>query len=118
MSHVVAHKKAMLAALEKTLGIVTQAAKLAGIDRKTHQRWCKDDKTYKAAVDDIENLALDFAESQLYELIKEKNFVSTIFYLKCKGKRRGYVEKNEIGFTNADGSERAFEITLNLNQTE
>ena len=34
-------KQKMLAALEKTLGVVTTAARSAGIDRKTHYEWLK-----------------------------------------------------------------------------
>ena len=57
-------KKAMLQALEKSLGIVTTAAKQVGIDRTTHYDWMKADPEYKAAVDAIEDVALDFAESK------------------------------------------------------
>jgi len=48
---------------------------------------------------DIENIALDFAESQLHKQIKEGNSTSTIFYLKTKGKKRGYIERQEHDHT-------------------
>jgi hypothetical protein len=56
----------------------------------------KQDDVYKESVEDIENIALDFAESQLHKQIKEGNTSGTIFYLKTKGKRRGYVERTEV----------------------
>jgi hypothetical protein len=89
-------KKAMLEALEKSLGIVTSACKSVGISRQTHYRWLEEDSEYKSAVDDLANVALDFAESQLHQQIKGGNPSSTIFYLKTKGKNRGYVERQEI----------------------
>jgi len=89
-------KKAMLEALEKSLGIVTSACKAVGISRETHYRWMREDEAYKAGVDDLANVALDFAESQLHQQIKGGNPSSTIFYLKTKGKGRGYVERQEI----------------------
>ena len=89
-------KAAMIEALEKSLGIVTSACKNVGISRNTHYTWMKQDDVYKEAVEDIENIALDFAESQLHKQIKEGNTSGTIFYLKTKGKRRGYVERTEI----------------------
>lgn len=89
-------KRAMLDALEKSLGIVTSACKSVGISRETHYRWMREDEKYKESVDDLANVALDFAESQLHQQIKSGNPSSTIFYLKTKGKKRGYVERQEI----------------------
>ena len=83
-------KKAMLSALEKSLGIVTTAAKQIGIDRTTHYDWMKADPEYKAAVDAIEDVALDFAESKLHAQIAKGDTTATIFYLNNKGKKRGY----------------------------
>jgi len=89
-------KKAMIEALEKSLGIVTSACKSVGINRSTHYDWLKTDDDYKADVESIEDIAIDFAESQLHKQIKDGNPTSTIFYLKTKAKRRGYVERQEI----------------------
>ena len=89
-------KKAMLEALEKSLGVVTSACKSVGISRETHYRWMREDSNYKDSVDDLANVALDFAESQLHQQIKGGNPTAAIFYLKTKGKNRGYVERQEI----------------------
>lgn len=93
MSH---KKKAMLEALRKSLGVVTRAADLIQIDRRTHYRWLKEDTEYAAAVEDLEMVALDFAESKLHKLIDGGNPTAIIFYLKTKGKGRGYVERQEV----------------------
>jgi hypothetical protein len=90
------NKKAMLDALEKSLGVVTSACKSVDIARETHYRWMREDPEYKAAVDSIADVAIDFAESQLHKQIKEGNSTATIFFLKTKGKKRGYVERQEI----------------------
>ena len=89
-------KRAMIEALEKSLGIVTSACKSVGINRSTHYDWLKIDEDYKAEVESIEDIAIDFAESQLHKQIKDGNPTSTIFYLKTKAKKRGYVERQEI----------------------
>jgi hypothetical protein len=90
------HKKAMLDALEKSLGVVTSACKTVGVGRTTHYLWLQEDKEYKAAVDELSDVAIDFAESQLHKQIKEGNSTATIFFLKTKGKKRGYVERQEV----------------------
>jgi hypothetical protein len=93
------NKKAMIEALEKSLGVVTNACKLVGIARETHYRWIKEDKKYAEHVESIGDIALDFAESQLHEQILNGEVSSTIFYLKTKGKKRGYVERQELDHT-------------------
>ena len=95
------HKRAMIEALEKSLGVVTTACKTVGIARQTHYEWYREDEQYKASVDSIADIALDFAESQLHKQIQSGEVSSTIFYLKTKGKKRGYIERQEI--TGADG---------------
>lgn len=91
-----ANKKAMLDALEKSLGVVTTACKTVGISRTTHYKYLDTDPEYKKAVESVEDLVLDFAESQLHKQIKDGNSTSTIFFLKTKGKKRGYIERQEI----------------------
>jgi hypothetical protein len=85
-------KQAMLEALERSLGIVTTACNAVGINRSTHYDWMRKDPEYKS----IEDRTLDFAESHLHKLIREGNPAATIFFLKTKGKGRGYVERQEI----------------------
>lgn len=93
------HKKAMVEALEKSLGIVTTACKQVGISRQTHYDWYNNDPDYKAAVESIADIALDFAESQLHKQIQNGEVSSTIFYLKTKGRKRGYAEKLNLSIT-------------------
>ncbi len=90
------NKKAMLDALVKTLGVVTTACEIAKIGRTQFYQWLKDDPDFKEAVEGIKDIALDFAESSLHKQIKEGSTPATIFYLKTKGKHRGYIERTEI----------------------
>ena len=108
-------KKEILVALEAYHGIVTDACGSIGLSRSTFYDWLKTDLEFKAAVDEIQETALDFVESKLFQKI---NGISTkshdgevyqqppsdtaiIFYLKTRGKRRGYIERTEL--TGADG---------------
>ena len=93
-------KRVMVDALVKSLGIVTIACKECNISRQTHYNWYNDDPEYKKAVDDISDVALDFAESMLHKQIQDKDTTATIFYLKTKGKKRGYIERSEVDIIN------------------
>mgnify|MGYP001178755657 FL=1 len=90
------HKKAIIVALEKSLGVVTSACKQVGIGRTTFYNYFNDDKNFRDQVNDISEIAIDFAESQLHKQIQDGNTSATIFYLKTKGKKRGYIERSEI----------------------
>jgi len=94
-------KKRLLVALEKSLGVVSEACKTAKVSRATFYNYCNEDPLFKAAVDAMEDVALDFAESALHRQIKNDVPSSTIFFLKTKGKRRGYIERHE--HTGPDG---------------
>ena len=111
-------KKAMLKALESSLGVVTTACESVGIKRNSHYRWMNEDEEYRVQVESLTDLAIDFAESKLIELINgahrevstpdgevisikdAPNTSATIFYLKTRGKKRGYVERTELAGVN------------------
>jgi hypothetical protein len=108
-------KKALLQALEKSLGVVTSACKKIGVGRTTYYDWYNSDPEFKKQVDDLQNVALDMAESQLHKQILDSNTSATIFYLKTKGKNRGYVERTE--HTGIEGT-KLFEIEIVKNVEE
>ena len=93
-------KKAMIEALEKSLGVVTTACKVVGINRSTHYDWLKADEEYKKSVESIKDMAVDYAESKLHQNIGSGDTTAIIFFLKTQGKHRGYIEKQQIEATN------------------
>ena len=90
-----ANKKRVLQCLEKSLGIVTTACKKANITRVTFYQYYNKDAQFAKEVDDIQNITLDFAEGKLLENIQNGSDTAVIFYLKTKGKKRGYIERTE-----------------------
>ena len=89
-------KKALIEAMQKNLGVVSAACQAVGVDRSTFYLYSKTDTEFAQAVKDVEEYALDFVESKAYQQIKEGNTSMIIFYLKTKGKRRGYIERQEV----------------------
>lgn len=90
------YKAKLLEALERSLGIVTPACKEVGISRNTFYLYYKEDEVFRASVDDINNITLDFAENQLLKKIKEGSERSILFYMKYRGKKRGYSDTLDI----------------------
>lgn len=85
----------MLKSLDVNMGIVSRAAENIGISRCVHYKWYRTIPAYKEYYDLIQERVVDFAEGELYKQIASGEVASTIFFLKTKGKSRGYVEKTE-----------------------
>ena len=109
-------KEMLLEGLVKSLGVITSACAIANVSRTSSYSDYKDDNEFAKEVDEVSNIALDFAESKLFDLIKDKNITAIIFFLKTKGRYRGYSERSEyekiepenmnlvVEFINSDGS--------------
>ena len=96
-------KEQLIEALRKSLGNVTIACKNVGISKSNFYNWLKEDEDLKSTLDEIRNEELpDFLESCLYSKCEKGDTKAIIFALKCKGKERGWVERQEI--TGKDGA--------------
>lgn len=74
---------------------ITATCQALGISRKTFYDWRAKKKKLAEALDEVEESILDFAESKLVEHIQNDDLQALIFFLRTKGKKRGYVEKTE-----------------------
>ena len=83
--------------------MVAHAAKVLGQGRETLVARIKRSDHLTKVLADIRYTNLDFAESKLMELMAKGTPSAIIFYLKCQGKERGYVERVES--TGKDGKD-------------
>ncbi len=97
-------KQSFIEAYQKTFGNIAQSCRMSGVKtRQTFYDWMKIDAEFKAIIDGIEPAEdfLDFCESALRDRINDKDTTAIIFALKTKGKKRGYIERQEIEQTAA-----------------
>lgn len=109
------NKKRMLAALKEHYGNISRACEDLKLTRTCFYNYMKDPK-FAEQVDIISEEVLDLAEGKLVKHIKEDNLTATIFLLKTKGKKRGYVEKTES--TNFNTSVQLEKDVSNLSDTD
>jgi len=88
--------KKIIAAIKESKGFLTLAAQKAGVSYITVWRYTQDFPLVKQAVEEAKETMTDFVESKLFEEIRKGNTACIIFYLKTKGKSRGYIERHEI----------------------
>jgi hypothetical protein len=86
----------IIKAITETQGLLTLAAQRSGIGYRTICRYVAEYPSVRQAADDARERMIDFAESKLYSKIKDGDTVSILFYLKTKGKSRGYIERQEV----------------------
>jgi len=83
-------------ALINARGILKDAARELGCSRQTIYNYIDKYTTVADAYNEANERSLDFAEGKLMDAIGKGNLTAIIFYLKTKGKHRGYVERQEI----------------------
>lgn len=74
---------------------ITATCTALGIARKTFYEWREKKKKLAEGLEAAEEAIIDFAESKLVEHINNDDVQALIFFLRTKGKKRGYVEKIE-----------------------
>lgn len=74
---------------------ITATCTALGISRKTFYEWKEKKKKLAEGLEAAEESIIDFAESKLVEHINNDDVQALIFFLRTKGKKRGYVEKTE-----------------------
>ena len=105
-------KKMLIESLENSLGIVSTACTKANISRSSFYKWYKEDEDFRNKVDEIDNVKLDFVESQLFKNIQKEKERSIIFYLQHKGHKRGYIQQQNINLTSNDEEIKKIEIEI------
>lgn len=83
-------QKEFIGALTQEHGLIVTACKSMGISTGTFYNWKKKSPEFADAVKDVLEEQTDFVESKLRDRIEKGDTTAIIFYLKTKGKDRGY----------------------------
>lgn len=95
-------------ALIASAGYITVAADKLNCEYHTVQRYIETNTVLQETMKHIHEKELDFSEAMLKKKIKDGDTACLLFHLKCKGKKRGYIERQEI--TGASGEPLQIEI--------
>lgn len=109
-------KKALfLKAFAQSRGIIAPACRAIKLTRPTYYNWMDSDPSFAEEVEAIRQEQIDNVESALLTKIDEGDTTATIFYLKTKGRDRGYSERTEL--TGKDGKDLIPEIRVEIVDT-
>ena len=105
-------KEAFIIAYKENFGNITISCESAGVSRSSYNVWVKNDPEFARKLAEIEpeEIMLDFGEHKLMERIAKGDTLATMFLLKTKGKRRGYIERQEV----AHEGDVVKQITVNV----
>lgn len=90
----------IIEALEKHRGWITYAAADLNCTQANISQWIKRDEVLREKWMQIKEFNLDFVEKALFIKIAQGDTSAIIFYLKCQGKHRGYIEKEKVVINN------------------
>lgn len=82
--------------IDEFTGNLSMVARKLGVSRTTLYKFMEDKPTVKAALDEAREKMVDNVESKLYSKALGGDTVAMIFFLKTQGKKRGYVERQEV----------------------
>jgi hypothetical protein len=80
-----------ISAYQASLAIIKDACEAVGITRQTYYRWIKDNDKFRAACKIVEEEQIDIVESAFMKNVISGDSKSQMFYLRTKGRKRGYV---------------------------
>lgn len=85
----------IVATYQKKGANISATCQALNIDRKTFYNRRNANEALDTKLCEVEESLIDFAESKLIGAISDDNLTAIIFYLKTKGKSRGYIETVE-----------------------
>jgi len=106
------------AALRSSAGLQSTAAKKLGITISAVSKRIKNSPKLQRVMKEVCSATLDLAEGSLLKAIQKGELTAIIFYLKCKGKKRGYIEKQEIELDDKRSKVPIINLTLNRAEPE
>ncbi len=96
-------RQAIVEALQKMQGNVSAAARQLGVSREYLSRTIAKNEALKEIVEDARQSMVDNAESALNRAVINGEAWAVCFTLKTQGRKRGYVERQELEHTGAGG---------------
>jgi len=110
-------KKLYIAEFKLNGGYIHSAANAIGVPVATIRYWTLHDNEFKKECDLIKELVLDRAEQELFyraTKVRDRD-TALLFFLKTKGKERGYIERVEnVNTTMAEVDYRTNQIDVDL----
>lgn len=78
--------------------LISDACRECGISRRTYNYWMNNDPDFAEEARFLEEEILDVVERSLYKkIVVENNLNAMLFYLRTKGRERGWIEDKDKG---------------------
>lgn len=105
-------KKRLIEALSLNGSNIYKSCEAVGVSLSSFYEWKKKDPEFAKAYEETLTHQFDFVESKLFNLIKNENPKAIIYWLRCKGADKGYIERNQLDVN----TNEPFQIQINNEQ--
>lgn len=89
-------KAKLMECLRKNKGLVYLSCRQAGLSHTTFYNYLQSDENFRNEYFAIREETLDYVENKLFEAIERGEPAQTLFFLKCQGKKRGWIERQDL----------------------
>jgi hypothetical protein len=87
--------KIFLEVLAEKKGLIATTCQSVGITKRTYYNWYNNNPEFKEAADAISDMQVEDVVSEFMKKIQGGDITAMIFYLKTKGRKLGFSEKDE-----------------------
>jgi len=77
-------------------GNISASCSSVNISRSTYDNYLSKDPVFRQAIEEVMQFQIDIVESMLLRRIREGDTAAIIFYLKTKGRDRGYEQTSTL----------------------
>lgn len=110
-------KETFVRELKSRLGLMMMTCEAMNISYETVRGWAKTDPDFLAQISGVQEYTLDVVEQRfLKKIVDEGDTTAMIFYLKTKGKGRGFSTRVEL--TGANGGPIESESTIKVSEIQ
>lgn len=89
-------KQRFLKLYDESAMSISAACDKLNIHRQTYYYWRRTDPVFAMLAKDVREAKIDWVQTKLFEKIEKGDITAIIFFLKCQGQSRGYIDKPRL----------------------
>lgn len=109
-------KEQFLIQYKKCVGLLSFVCAATGVTQLKFRKWLREDKDFEQEIRELNEGVIDNVEAKLMAKIQGGDLKAIIFYLRTRGKSRGYTTQIETEKNDFGGTQNGNLVTIDLDE--